>query len=586
MKTQNKKPEVGNLLSKTTKSPTLSLCMIVKNEEEFLGQCLESVKTLVDEMIIVDTGSEDRTVEIAESYGAKIYHHPWQGSFSEARNVSLQYATCDWILQLDADEALEQEDIPIVRAAIKKEEINAIFVALLNDASGGWAKHYFQRIFRRGKAHYEGIVHNQLVVEGKQAKSEIRVYHFGYNLSHDKMMLKYKRTEELLLRQLEEDPGDPFAHQNYIRNLRAQGRYEEAIVEGRRAFIVASERLSDGQRQMISVDQVYSLIQLGRQAEAVKLCEEMLALNPQNLDVLFFLGQIQLIQKKYEEAVQTYKKFIKVKDLNLPQHHQLIFDTYSLTHQVWSLLSDAYAQLNELEKSHDAALSAIKERPDIPLYKLTLARTLLLEGNGEEAHKLLATTANDPKVEAQYFIKWAQMCGHFPGAGDSIDVLRRGSERFPQSDELWNQLGYGSYPHALNEAEQAWLQAVKNNPNHLGALVGLFRIYNDQHRIDDLKMSIPHFTEICSRTDLLKEVAGYAIQQRLFEDAIHILTKYLSVEPNAFEALSDIATCYAELGRIEAAFEGYKAALTLSPGNHEILMKIRQLQEMASRNQT
>jgi len=66
-----------------SKKPTISLCMIVKDEEEFLAQCLESVKGVVDEMIIVDTGSKDRTIEIAKSYGAKVYEHPWQGSFSE-----------------------------------------------------------------------------------------------------------------------------------------------------------------------------------------------------------------------------------------------------------------------------------------------------------------------------------------------------------------------------------------------------------------------------------------------------------------------------------------------------------------------
>ena len=86
--------------------PSLSACMIVKNEEKFLAQCLNSIKDAVDEIIIVDTGSTDKTVEIAQSFGAKVYHHPWRNSFSEARNHSLSYATCDWILQIDADEAL------------------------------------------------------------------------------------------------------------------------------------------------------------------------------------------------------------------------------------------------------------------------------------------------------------------------------------------------------------------------------------------------------------------------------------------------------------------------------------------------
>ncbi|MFN3480499.1 MAG: glycosyltransferase, partial [Thermodesulfovibrionales bacterium] len=85
-------------IDKTTKRPTLSLCMIVKNEERYLAQCLESVKGLVDEMIIVDTGSEDRTKEIAEIFGARVFEFQWNGDFSEARNFSLSKAEGDWIL--------------------------------------------------------------------------------------------------------------------------------------------------------------------------------------------------------------------------------------------------------------------------------------------------------------------------------------------------------------------------------------------------------------------------------------------------------------------------------------------------------
>ena len=87
---------------------TISACMIVKNAEELLPQCLESVKDVVDEIIVVDTGSTDKSIEIAESYGAKMYHHPWENDFSKHRNQSIGYATGDWILWIDADEAVKE----------------------------------------------------------------------------------------------------------------------------------------------------------------------------------------------------------------------------------------------------------------------------------------------------------------------------------------------------------------------------------------------------------------------------------------------------------------------------------------------
>ncbi|MEP9411523.1 MAG: glycosyltransferase family 2 protein, partial [Candidatus Brocadia sp.] len=165
-------------LAKTSNDrPTISACMIVKNEEKFLPQCLKSIKDAVDEIIIVDTGSTDKSVEIAQSFGAKVYHHPWNNSFSEARNHSLSYATCDWILQIDADETLEQADIPLLHKSITANSYNAIFVAIYSDLPGGRSKHYYTRVFRRGKARFEGIVHNQLIFEGKAIQSEIRFYH-------------------------------------------------------------------------------------------------------------------------------------------------------------------------------------------------------------------------------------------------------------------------------------------------------------------------------------------------------------------------------------------------------------------------
>ena len=105
--------------------PTLSLAMIVKNEEKNLGHCLASVKDLVDEMVVVDTGSTDGTVALAESFGARLGHFPWTGDFAAARNESLRLSTGDWVLVLDADEAVDALDHPKVREAIAQEDCQA-----------------------------------------------------------------------------------------------------------------------------------------------------------------------------------------------------------------------------------------------------------------------------------------------------------------------------------------------------------------------------------------------------------------------------------------------------------------------------
>jgi glycosyltransferase involved in cell wall biosynthesis len=99
--------------------------MIVKDEEANLNSCLDSVRTLVDEIIVVDTGSTDKTTEIARSYGAIIHVFPWNNDFSSARNESLKYATGEWILVLDADEVLDVNDHASIRQLIAAKGVDA-----------------------------------------------------------------------------------------------------------------------------------------------------------------------------------------------------------------------------------------------------------------------------------------------------------------------------------------------------------------------------------------------------------------------------------------------------------------------------
>jgi len=100
----------------------LSFCIIVKNEEQNLPRCLASVQDFVDEMIVLDTGSSDRTIEIAQSFGAQIHSFIWCNDFSAARNESQKSAQGDWVLVLDADEVLVPEMVPILKSAIEQDD--------------------------------------------------------------------------------------------------------------------------------------------------------------------------------------------------------------------------------------------------------------------------------------------------------------------------------------------------------------------------------------------------------------------------------------------------------------------------------
>ncbi|MEB3220048.1 MAG: tetratricopeptide repeat protein [Nostocales cyanobacterium 94392] len=126
----------------------ISLCMIVKNEESTLSKCLSSAKKFVQEIVILDTGSTDKTVSIAQGYGAKVHHFAWCNDFSAARNEALKYVTGDWVLVLDADETLAPEIIPQLREAIQREEY--LLINLVRDEIGAVQSPYsmVSRLFR------------------------------------------------------------------------------------------------------------------------------------------------------------------------------------------------------------------------------------------------------------------------------------------------------------------------------------------------------------------------------------------------------------------------------------------------------
>ena len=194
---------------------SISLCMIIKNEENFLHGCLSSAKELVDEIVIVDTGSTDRSMEIARQYGAKVYEHQWKNDFSEHRNKSLSYATKEWILILDADEELVTSSSHLIRKAIQDIEIDSVAVQVTNLFNQGRSCAVFNsvRLFRNNRGiKYEGIVHNKEVGCNNTKFYPIQIVHHGYNLNESKMKEKFNRTTSLLKAQIANRSDDPLPH--------------------------------------------------------------------------------------------------------------------------------------------------------------------------------------------------------------------------------------------------------------------------------------------------------------------------------------------------------------------------------------
>ena len=234
---------------------TLSLCMIVKNEERHLAKCLKSVRDIVNEMIVVDTGSTDKTVDIARVFGAKVFEFSWTGDFSAARNFSLLQATGDWILVLDADEVISPSDFVELQALIHKpsSSLAAYLIMTRNyidnsgiigwtpnvgqfpeEAGSGWIASAKVRLFkRRNDVFFSNPVH-ELVEDSLQKanipilKSNIIIHHYG-KLDTERELIKSEEYYLLGKMKYESDPTNV----KYVYELAKQAqelkRYEEAV---------------------------------------------------------------------------------------------------------------------------------------------------------------------------------------------------------------------------------------------------------------------------------------------------------------------------------------------------------------------
>jgi len=192
----------------------LSVAMIVKDEEYNIRRALESIKDVVDEIIVVDTGSKDRTPEIVREYTDKLYFHEWKNDFSEARNYSLKFPTCEWVMIFDADEEVK-EDFKEVRNFLKNlpKDVNTIYLPTISYLDWDLKKTEVAstpRIFRNGTVSYKNIVHNQAVYKPKVVNANFPIYHYGYIWTRKLKEKKYNRTRNLIIEHLKssKDPLD------------------------------------------------------------------------------------------------------------------------------------------------------------------------------------------------------------------------------------------------------------------------------------------------------------------------------------------------------------------------------------------
>ncbi len=282
----------------------LSLCMIVKDEEEMLPRSLAAARDAVDEIIVVDTGSSDATIAIARSFGAEVIEREWTGSFADARNASFAAAGGDWLLYLDADEVLADDAAPLLRELTSHTWREAFYLVETHHTGelgdGTAVTHNALRMFRnRPEYRFEGRLHEQIAQRlpaGQPERielSRVRVDHYGYLGVVRDGREKSRRNIELLRAQLAESEATPFLCFNLGSELAAAGDAEGAREQFERAWEMVGDdpgRAELGYLPSLSVRLVKSLRVTDRHEEAAARAAEGLELFPELTDLVFELA--------------------------------------------------------------------------------------------------------------------------------------------------------------------------------------------------------------------------------------------------------------------------------------------------------
>ncbi|MBI1936194.1 glycosyltransferase [Candidatus Woesearchaeota archaeon] len=301
---------------------TISLCMITKNEERYLGQCLNSVKEIIDEIIIADTGSTDKTKEIAKNFNAKIFDFKWSDDFSAARNESLRHATKDWILVLDADEVIEKNDLDKIKKLAENPEdfagfqleqrsyINNFFEgAVKNDSEFELVKeypfyisHFLVRLFKsslgiRFRHRVHEIVEDYMKEKSlRYKKTGVAIHHFGSVKNPELVNEKAEQYSNIILKQLEEEPDNPRYNYQAGRMYVGGDDFDKAL-----KYFKKTAKMNPNYKLIFSeIAKVY--LQIDNKNKAVEYFKKSIKHNPYNPSPANNLAVVYMSMGKFVQA--------------------------------------------------------------------------------------------------------------------------------------------------------------------------------------------------------------------------------------------------------------------------------------------
>ena len=347
---------------------TLSVCLIVKNEEQLLGDCLESIRGIADQLVILDTGSTDRTLEIAQSYQAELHHFAWSNDFSAARNESIKYATGDWILWIDADERLVPDSIESLKRLLRFEAKPVIYKVRIKNIKEDGANYTLSDAHRLFTNHrrikFSGRIHEQISPSAKQVGAQERdcpvvLDHLGYGFTGADKANKQTRNRDLLEAQVQENPNSAYAHFTLAHNYKV----DENLSGAEQHYLKAIElqQFDSSMEATLLNSYADTLLDLGRTEEAPAWVERSLKLHRMQNAAYFLKYRIAMASKKYDDAEVALKTIQSNQEHIQHSGSDISTDLEISSLVIWKTLGDLHVKMEKWSEAAGAYSAGLKE---------------------------------------------------------------------------------------------------------------------------------------------------------------------------------------------------------------------------------
>jgi glycosyltransferase involved in cell wall biosynthesis len=462
----------------------VSMCMIVKNEEKVLAECLASVKDCVDEINIVDTGSTDRTVEIALAYGANVIHREWRNDFAWARNEALSMATRRWTFVLDADEELTPESVPLLRALRgTPADLTAVYIGILNavnDESGvASMTHFLPRIFPTNpRLRYISVIHESLALDDQSVQvpgivSPVRILHKGYTNAMLASRNKQERNRPLLERAIREAGNDSFSWFNYGVGAIGAGEFATGAEALEKMFELGKEVRTFYAVAYFTLATTYGDA-LHDVERGLATIERGLAQFPDHGNLVFTRAYLLSLTGRYDEARVDYEGAAGMRAL---AGQNFMVDDEIFVWKAYFNLASTYVKEGRGEEAIPWYERALANKPDSDLLRVSLAGAYERVGRYFDAERIHRRNAEENRPGS--FVQFVNFLFRRRRFAQALEMVQRDEGRLSPSDiaVLYISASICMRDEALGDPEAYALRALEVAPGYGLGLAFLDELY-------------------------------------------------------------------------------------------------------------